>query len=372
MIVANFGRYREHSMTFIPTYRPSRRSLLKATGASIIGLTFASRGALAQEEKRLSLYNYDTYIGETTLEDFGAATGVEARLDLYADMDEMFAKLKSGNPGYDAIVVANDFVERMVKANMLSALDHGKIPNMSNIDPTFANPGFDPGRKHSIPYMWGTIGIGYRKSAVGGADMTSWKAMFESDVLSGKISLLGDAQNVLGCALKYLGFSFNSVNPAELSKVKDLLIAQKKHIKVFADDNGQDLLASGEVAAAQEWNGDIAQVIKEDDDLTYVIPKEGGNIWEDTWTIPVGAPHPENAHAFLNFVLDGDNGQKIADSVQYATPNSAAKAKMDAAYTGNAAIYPPADLIAKCEATTYVGEEGIKLRDEIWTAIQAA
>ena len=103
-----------------------------------------------------------------------------------------------------------------------------------------------------------------------------------------------------------------------------------------------------------------------------MIPKEGGNIWEDTWAIPVGAPHPENAHAFLNFVLDGDNGKKIADTVQYATPNAAAKAKMDAAYTSNPAIYPPADRLALCEATIYAGEEAVKARDEVWTAIQAA
>ncbi len=121
-----------------------------------------------------------------------------------------------------------------------------------------------------------------------------------------------------------------------------------------------------------EWNGDIAQVIAEDADLNYIVPKEGGNIWEDTWAIPVGAPHPENAHAFLNFVLDADNGQKIATAIQYATPNGAAKAKMDAAYTGNPAIYPPAELLAKCEPTVYVGEEAVKARDEVWTAIQAA
>jgi spermidine/putrescine transport system substrate-binding protein len=352
--------------------RANRRSILKGTGAAIAGLTFLPRFTLAQEEKSLSLYNYDTYIGETTLADFGTATGIEARLDLFADMDEMFSKLKAGNPGYDAIVVANDFVERMSQAKMLSELDHTKIPNLANVDPIFMDQPFDPGRKYSIPYMWGTVGIGYRKSAVGSADMSSWKVLFESDELAGKISLLGDAQNVLGAVLKYLGYSFNTTNVAELNKAKDLLIAQKKNIKVFADDNGQDLLASGEVVACQEWNGDIAQVMAEDDDLTYVVPKEGGNVWEDTWTIPTGAPHPENAHAFLNFVLDAENGKNIATTVQYATPNSAAKKLMPESYTNNPAIYPPADVLAKCEPTKYLGEEDLKVRDEIWTAIQAA
>ena len=355
-----------------PRFSPTRRSLLKGSGAMIAGVSLLPRFALAEEEKKLNLYNYDTYIGETTLTDFTGATGIETKMDLFADMDELFSKLKAGNPGYDAIVVSNDYLERMVKANMVIPLDHSKIPNMANIDPDFVNPKFDPGRKFSLPYMWGTIGIGYRKSAVGDDPMDSWKVLFDSDKFAGKISVLGDAQNVLGCALKYLGFSFNSTSPEELKKVEELLIAQKKNIKVFADDNGQDLLASGEVVACQEWNGDIAQVMLEDTDLNYNVPKEGTNIWEDTWAIPTGAPHPENAHAFLNYILDGENGKKIATTVQYATPNAAAKKLMPPEYTGSPAIYPPKEVLANCEATIYLGEEVTKQRDEIWTRIQAA
>ncbi|MGH6907621.1 MAG: polyamine ABC transporter substrate-binding protein [Aestuariivirga sp.] len=359
--------------TFRPKFRPSRRSLLKGASAFAMGLTISPRFSMGQEEeKSLNLYNYDTYIGETTLDDFEAATGIKPKMDLFADMDELFSKLKAGNPGYDAIVVSNDYLERMVKANMVTPLDHAKIPNMANIDPDFINPTFDPGRKHSIPYQWGTIGIGYRKSAMGGAAVDSWKILLDSDAFSGKISLLGDAQNVIGCALKYLGYSFNATDPAELKKAEDLLIAQKKHIKVFADDNGQDLLASGEVVATQEWSGDIAQVMVEDPDLDYSVPTEGSNIWEDTWAIPVGAPHPGNAHAFLNFVLDAENGKKITETIQYATPNLAARKLMPPEHLNNRAIYPPAEVLAKCEPTIYLGEEATKVKDELWTRVQAA
>ncbi len=358
--------------TYKPRFAPSRRSLLKGTGTMIAGITFLPRFSMAEEEKKLNLYNYDTYIGETTLADFKGATAIEPKMDLFADMDELFSKMKAGNPGYDAIVVANDYLERMIKANMVVPLDHSKIANMSNIDPAFLNPEFDPGRKFSIPYMWGTIGIGYRKSAIEGGVIDSWKVLFDSDQYAGKISLLGDAQNVLGGCLKYLGFSFNSTNPAELKQVEEMLIKQKKNIKVFAPDNGQDLLASGEVVACQEWNGDIAQVMAEDKDLAYAVPKEGGSKWEDTWAIPTNAPHPENAHAFLNFVLDAENGKNIATTVQYATPNAAAKKLMPADYTSNPAIFPPVDVLEKCENTIYLGEEIQKMRDEIWTRIQAA
>jgi spermidine/putrescine transport system substrate-binding protein len=254
---------------------------------------------------------------------------------------------------------------------MLMPLDLAKIPNIANIDPVFMNPSFDPGRKFSLPYMWGTVGIGYRKSKVEGT-VDSWASLYADEKNAGRVALLSSQEMAIGHALKFLGFSFNSTNMDELSKAKDLLISSKKWVKKYADDNGQDLLAQGEVDLTMEYNGDIAQLMTEDEDITYVVPKEGANIWEDTVAIPVGAPHPENAHAFINFIFDKDAGKHIAETIQYATPNKAARELMDAKYTGNPAIFPPADVIAKCEYTAYLGEDAIKVRDEIWTAVQAA
>lgn len=355
---------------YIPRFRPNRRSVLKGT-AAIAGLTFLPRFTLAAEEKKLNFYNWDTYIGENTLADFNAATGIEVKMDLFADNDELFAKLKGGNPGYDVIVPTNDMLERMIKASMVIPLDHAKIPNMANIDKNFLEAAFDPGRKYSLPYMWGTLGIGYRKSKIEG-EVDSWNLILDSDKYSGKISLLGDAQNVIGPALKYLGYSYNSTNAEELKKAEDLLIAQKKHVKVFADDNGQDLLASGEVDICQEWNGDIVQVMAEDEDLNYIVPKEGSLLWQDTLAIPAGAPHPENAHAFLNYIYDAEAGKHIAETIQFATANTAARNLANDEYKSNPAIFPPDGIIAKCEPALYLGEEATKVRDEIWTRIQAA
>lgn len=356
-------------MTYTPKFRASRRSVLKGSGAAFIGLTMMPRFAMSAEEKKLNFYNWDTYIGETTLADFNKASGIEVKMDLYADNAELFAKLKEGNPGYDVIVPTNDYVERMIAAGMLDNLDQSKIPNLSNIADAFKDATFDPGRKYSVPYMWGTLGIGYRKSKV--KDASSWKAVLEESENSGRISLLGDGESVIGVALQYLGHSFNSVVPAEMKAAEELLIAGKKGVKVYADDNGQDLLASGEVDLAMEWNGDIIQVMAEDDDLSYSVPGEGSLLWQDCICIPKGAPHPENAHAFINYLLDADAGVHIADTIQYATANAAAKAKMGAKYTGNPGIFPPDEVIAKCEASLY-SEEKTKLRNESWTRIQAA
>jgi spermidine/putrescine transport system substrate-binding protein len=347
----------------------SRRSFLAGTGAVAAGLTFGPKFSLGAEEKKLNFYNWDTYIGETTLDDFGKATGIETKMDLYADNDELFAKLKEGNPGYDVIIPTNDYVERMIVAKMITPLDHSKIPNKKNIEPVFLDAAFDPGRKYSLPYMWGTQGIGYRKSKVSSVP-DSWKVLLDSDEYSGRIALL--SEGVLGAALKYLGHSYNSKSAAEIKAAEELLIKQKPHIKVFAEDNGQDLLLSGEVDLTMEWNGDILQVMEEDDDISYVVPKEGSLVWQDCLCIPTGAPHPENAHAFINFILDAEAGAAIADFIQYATPNKAARALLSDDYNKNPAIFPDDATLAACEPGIYLGEDVQRLRDEAWTRVLAA
>lgn len=352
---------------------PTRRRVLKTGSAAVLGISLMPwQRSFAAEDKKLNFLNWDTYIGENTLDEFKDATGIRVRMDLFADNDELFAKFKAGNPGYDVIMPTNDYVERMVLADMLMPLNHDKIPNISNITESFMTKAdFDPGRKFSLPYLWGTIGIGYRKSKTK-TPIDSWKSLLDSDEHAGRIALLGTSQYVLGIALKYLGYSWNSQDPAEIKAAEKLIIDGKKRFKVFADDNGQDLLIAGEVDVAQEWNGDILQVMSEDDDLTYVIPKEGSNIWQDTIAIAKGAPHPENAHAFINHIFDAKVGADIAKTVQYATPNAAAKKLMDAEYLNSPAIFPPDELLANCEPSLYLGEDATRLRDEAWSRIQAA
>lgn len=351
--------------------RVSRRSFLAGSGAVAAGLTLGPKLIWAAAEPKLNFYNWDTYIGETTLDDFKDAAGIEVKMDLFADNDELFAKFKEGNPGYDLIVPTNDFVERMIVAKMLAPLDHSLISNIKNIHPSFMDTAFDPGRKYSLTYMWGTQGIGYRKSRMS-SPPDSWKVLLDSPEYSGRIAVLSEAGDVIGAALKYLGYSMNSKDPAEIRAAEALLIKQKPHIKVFADDNGQDLLLSGEVDVTMEWNGDILQVMEEDDDISYVVPKEGSKVWEDCLCIPKGAPHPQNAHKFINYILDAEAGAKIADFIQYATPNQAARALLSDDYNKNPAIFPSDETLGRCEASIYLGEKAQRLYDEAWTRVQAA
>ncbi|MGF1625371.1 MAG: PotD/PotF family extracellular solute-binding protein [Alphaproteobacteria bacterium] len=346
-----------------------RRSFLQGVGA--IGITLPALSRAARAAGQVNVYNWDTYIGEDTIAQFEAATGTGVTYDLYADNAELFARFREGNPGYDVIVPTNDYVERMMAAGMLQELDHGLIPNFANLEPGFQDSVYDPGRRYSVPYMWGTIGIGYRISEVEQVP-DSWGYMFESDRYAGQVALLSEPSTVIGMALKYLGYSMNTTDRAQVDEAVELLIAAKPGIKVFAPDNGQDLLLSGEVNLAMEWNGDMQQVIAEDDDLSYVVPKEGGLLWEDCMCIPANAPNPENAHAFINFIQDPEVNAEIASFIYYPTPNGAAKALMDDDYLNNPTVFPTADVIAKCETQIYLGQEHGQYIDSVWTRIEAA
>jgi spermidine/putrescine transport system substrate-binding protein len=356
-----------------------RRSLLQGLGVAAIGISFGGLAACKQagsgtastgEEATLNFYNWDTYIGETTLDDFKEASGITVNMSLFATNDELFAKLRAGNAGYDVIVPSNDFVERMILSDLLEPLDHTLIPNLANLEPAFADVGYDPGRKFSMPYTWLALGIGYRKSKVS-AVPDSWKVLFDSQEYAGRIALLSEAGDVLRLGAKYLGHSVNEITPEIIAQVEAMLIKQKPAIKTFHEDNGQDLLLSGEVDLVLEYNGDIAQIMTEDDDIDFVIPKEGSQLNSDTLCIPKGAPHPKNAHAFINNLLDGEVGKKITETILYPTPNAAAKALMPDDYKNNPVIFPPADLLAKCEYASF-NETNQPLYEEAFTRIRAA
>ncbi len=360
----------------MPAARASRRSLLAGLGAVAVGLSFegcASQGKLGTngEAQKLNLYSWDTYTGKTTLADFKAATGVDVTMSLFATNDELFSKLRAGNPGFDVIVPSNEFVTRFRLAGLIQPLNLQKIPNRVNILPGFQNPSFDPGRRWSMPYTWLALGIGYRKSKMQGVP-DSWKWLMDSDRYSGRIGLFAEADDLIELGAKYLGHSVRNVPPRVIEQVAQMYIRQKPHVKIFHHDEGQDLLLSGEVDIVMEYNGDIAQVMTEDPDLDFVIPREGTLLNSDCLCIPTGAPRPDNAHKFINFILDATTGAGIYNQIRYPTPNGAALALMPAEYRNNPAIFPPAAIMAKCEYGEFEGMDRAHLYDETVTRIFAA
>jgi spermidine/putrescine transport system substrate-binding protein len=356
----------------------SRRSILQQFGAAAVGISFAGGlsacGGGGAAARSVNFYNWDTYIGPTTLADFEAASGVPVQMSLFATNDELFARLRAGNPGFDVIVPSNEFVTRMAQAQMIQELDLTKIPNKANLLPDFQDAAFDPGRRYSMPYTWLVLGIAYRKDKMRGGPPTSWRAIFDSPQYSGRIALLSESADLIRLCAKYKGHSVNNIPDAMLTEIEQMLIRQKPHIKAFHEDDGQDLLASGEIDIVLEYNGDIAQLMAGEggDAFDFVVPQEGTLINSDCLCIPTGAPNPDDAHAFINYLLDGEAGQKITTEILYPTPNGAARELMPDSYKNNPVIFPAADLMAKSEYGAFEGDERSRLYEEIFTRINAA
>jgi spermidine/putrescine transport system substrate-binding protein len=354
--------------------RLSRRGLLGSLGAVAVGFSLQSCGSgdkAGATGDKLNFYTWDTYIGETTLADFAKATGIRVQTSYFATNDELFAKLKAGNPGYDVIVPSNEFVTRMRGADMLMPLDLAKIPNLKNIAPEFLGQDYDPAPKHSVPYTWLVIGIGYRKSRVNGVP-DSWKWLYDSELYKGRIALSSEAADLIRLGAKYLGKSLNGVDAATIKAVEEMLIRQKPNIKTFHEDNGQDLLLAGDVDLVMETNGDIAQIALEDPDIAFVVPREGSLLNADTLAIPKGAPRSELAHQFINFLLDAEAGKHIAETILYPTPNAAAKALMPPSFSANPNIFPIGPGMDASEWGKFEGPEKARLFEEAITRVRAA
>jgi spermidine/putrescine transport system substrate-binding protein len=323
----------------------SRRSFLAGTGAVAAGLTFGRTAEAASGTLRF--YNWDTYIGDSTLSGFKAATGVDVQMSLFATNDELYARTAGGTEMYDVIVPSCDFVTRMVEQGLLTKLDHSRLPNLKNISVPFLDPPYDPGCAHSVPFSWLVLGLGYRRSAMKRKKAPkSWEDVFDSKRY--RIGWLTEPSDMIRLCAAYIGEDPNAITPKGLKKIEKVLTNQAKRGAVFHNDDGQDRLLARELDIVIEYNGDMAQVMKEDDDIGFVVPKEGSTRWVDCWAIPKTAPNPDGAYAFLDYMMSSDAGVDISSTIMYPTPNAAARALMPAEYRDNPVIFPPDAVLDKC------------------------
>ncbi|MEG4531238.1 spermidine/putrescine ABC transporter substrate-binding protein [Microcoleus sp. D2_18a_D3] len=318
----------------------------------------------------LSIYNYASYIAPEAIAQFEKENNVKIQYDTFENSDALYAKLKQGNPGYDLIFPADYMVKIMIAENLIEPLNLNNIPNKKNLEPKFINQAFDPGNKYSLPYQWGTMGIGYNAKTIQG-EINSWAAMFDPKY-TGKVAWQDDARYTFAGVLMYLGFDPNTTNPEEINKARDLLIKSNNIIAAFVPDTGQNLLDQGEVNLTMEWSGDIFQVMKENPNLRYAIPKEGTIIFSDNMAIPKDAPQKELAEKFINFILQPEVGAQISNFTQFGSPN---KAAIDGGLIApndlkNPQIYPPAEVFDKMKLLQDVGQ-ATALYDRAWTEVKA-
>ncbi len=318
--------------------------------------------------KELNVYIWTNYLPQAVIDDFKRRTGIAVNVDTYDSNEAVLAKLQSGVADYDVVVPSDYMLKVLIPQGLVRPLDRARLPRFKNLDPRFLNQKFDPGNGHSIPYLWGTTGIGYDKKKVGTVD--SWKALFDPKY-AGRILMLDDPREAFGAALKLMGRSINERDPAVLRRAAEMLKAQKPLVRTYNSSDFANLLAAGDVDLAQGWNGEIAEVVAHAPDrLAYAVPKEGGTLWIDSLAIPKGARNLDSAYAFLDYAMEPEVAARIVNGVHYAGGNRAALPLIDARIRQDPAIYPPQEVLDRCELIEDLGKT-TQLIDELWTEVKA-
>jgi len=325
-------------------------------------------GQIAEE---LHLYNWSEYIDPDVFDAFEAEYGVKVVEDTFSSNEELLAKLQAGAAGYDLIVPSDYMVEIMIGEGLLAPLDHNNLSNMSNLSELFKSPPYDPELEYCIPYQWGTTGIGYNSDEV---EPDSWAYIFDPEIASqysGKITMLNDSRESIGAALKYLGYSLNTTDEAQLEEAKQLLINTKPYLFSYDSDQFEDLIVADEVVYGHGWSGDYFAAAEEDERIWYIIPEEGGVVWADNLCIPKTAKEKYTAELFINFVLRGEVAAQITNFTWYGSPVEAANEFIDPEILEEPAIYPSAEVMEKLEWIEDVGD-ATPIYERIWTEVKAA
>jgi spermidine/putrescine transport system substrate-binding protein len=291
-------------------------------------------------------------------------------LDFYEDSEAMLAKIQTGGASlYDIVVPTDYIISVMVKQNLLAPLRHANIPNLKNLDPLFQSPAYDRGNKYSVAYQWGTLGLYARKS--GAPIKHSWSVLFDAAHQPGQFVLLDSMRDMLGAALKYKGWSMNSVTPRQLQLARDLIVESKQRSDGFINSvGGKNKVLDKSARVAMVFSGEAARAIAEDPDTYYFIPEEGSEIWVDNLSILAGSPRRDLAEKFINFILEPEIGARISNQFLFATPNAAAKKLIKPELLNNPVIYPSEQIMKKLEFLKDLGRD-TALYDQVWTSVKA-
>ena len=250
----------------------------------------------------LHLFTWSDYTEETAAKEFEKKFGIKIVTDTFGSNEELLAKMQGGASGYDIVVPSDYMVSIMIKQGLLSEIDPSKLPNLAMVYKHLKGLYYDPDNKYSVPYLWGTTGIGYNADLMH-APPDSWQALFSAE-FKGKISLLNDEREVFAMALRLQRLPMNSTDPLEVASAKTRLMTQKPLVKTYTSENYDQLLVSGEVAMAHGWSGTVLRAAAEKPSIRFIIPKEGGTIWQDNFCVLKTSTHKAEAMVFINYLLE--------------------------------------------------------------------
>lgn len=335
----------------------------------------------------LNVYNWSDYIGETTLEDFEKATGIGVVYDTYSSSEEAQAKMLAGSTGYDVVDHSGMDMPRAIKAGIYQKLDRAKLPNWKNLDPEVLKilDGWDPGNLYGMPYFWGSVGFAYNldmvKERLPNADLESMDTIFKPEnaakLADCGISILDSPTDIMLMVLTYLGLDGNTANPDDYKKVVEAFKPIRKYIRTFDNTNYLNAIPNGELCAINSWSGDYgvaksrATEAGVDINLGYFVPKTGAPAWVDCMAIPSDSANVDNAHAFLNYLMEPKVIAACTDFVGYANANVPALEFVSDAIKNDPAVYPNAEVKSRLWAPKPLTEQQDRDITRAWSDIKS-
>jgi putrescine transport system substrate-binding protein len=354
--------------------------------ATLAAALFAGPATLASAQERVvNVYNWSDYIDDSILEDFTKETGIKVVYDVFDSNEILETKLLAGGSGYDVVVPTASFLQRQIAAGVFQKLDKSKLPNLSNMWDVIMErtAKYDPGNEYAVDYMWGTTGIGYNvdkmKEILGTDEKPNWDVIFNPEIAAKfkdcGIHLLDSPTDVMPSALAYLGLNPDSHEQADLEKAADLLMKVRPNIRKFHSSEYINALANGDICLAIGFSGDVFQARDRAAEanagvtVDYSIPEQGAQMWFDMLAIPADAPHVEEAHAFINYLMKPEVIAKASNYVFYANGNKASHKFLDKEVLEDTAIYPSDEVMQKLFTSTPFEPKEQRILTRLWTKI---
>lgn len=325
----------------------------------------------AGENGSVYVYNWGEYIDPDVIDMFEEETGIKVVYNEFEQNEDMFPIVKTGSVNYDVVCPSDYMIEKMIGEGLLQEINYDNIPNAVNLDPTYLKSAeeFDPGNKYSVPYTWGTVGILYNKTMVD-EPIDSWSVLFD-EKYKDDILMIDSVRDAFMIALSYLGYDTNSTNEAELDEARDLLKSQYPLVQAYVIDQVRDKMIGEEAAIGVIYSGEAIFTQRENENLEYVVPKEGSNVWIDGWVIPKNAQNKENAEAWINFLCREDIALKNFEYITYSTPNKAARELIEDEDIRNSIVaFPGEDILSRCSTFHYLGEEMDSIYMQKWNEVK--
>ena len=336
-----------------------------------LAMTVTGCGGKKSANGEVVVYNWGEYIDPEAITMFEKETGIHVIYDEFETNEIMYPKVEAGATVYDVICPSDYMIQKMIENDLLQEINKDHITNYNNIGAQYykSSEEFDPGNKYSIPYCWGTVGILYNKTMVD-EPIDSWSVLWD-EKYKDNILMQDSVRDALMVGLRLNGYSMNSLDLDELTKAKNDLIAQKPLVQAYVVDQVRDKMIGDEAAIGVIYSGEAIYTQRENENLEYVIPKEGTNVWIDSWVIPKNANNLENAEKFIDFMLRPDIALMNFDYITYSTPNDVARELIEDEDIRNSEIAFPDLSKYTTETYKYLGEDGDKLYNEIWKEIKS-